>query len=137
MAHQPVKYIGDQARSSWRYHRANGLINRLFRFVGAASTTEVIYIAEHASGDWVTAHCTGNPVRVWAYRGDGFLEIEALGDLDLANPSASRTPVIRYCLSDDRQRMIHNRWNGPRAGYGRILRRTGDSWKSEGLSWKS
>lgn len=136
MSHQPIKYAADQARNLWRYGRANGLIDRLFRLMGAANTTEVVYIAEYANGDWVTAHCTGDPVRAWAYQGNGFLEIEALGDLDLTNPIASRTPVIRYCLSEDGQRMIDYRWNGLRAGYGRILRRADNAWTSDGLSWR-
>jgi hypothetical protein len=97
----------------------------------------VIYIAEYASGNWDTAHCTGDPVKVWAYRGDDFEEIEALGELDRQYPIASRTPIIRYCLAGDGQRMIHTTWNGARAGYGHILRWIDDDWRSEGRSWIS
>ena len=70
MAENPIKYVADQARSVWRVSHSKGVIERFFRLIGAANSAEVIYIAEHSTGQWDTAHCTGEPVRVWEFRGE-------------------------------------------------------------------
>lgn len=133
----PIKYVADRAHYAWRTSHSKGLIARIFRLIGAANPADVIYVAEHEAGNWDTAQCVGDPVRVWAYRGDEFEQLDAVGELDQVNAIASRTPVIRYCLDENGQRMIHTEWNGRRAGYGHIMRRVGEDWKSEGRSWIS
>ena len=133
----PIEYIADRARNAWRSSRSKGLIARFFRLIGAANSAEVIYIAEYEHGNWDTAHCLGDPVRVWAYRGFELEELEAVGELDQKNAIASKTPLIRYCLDENGQRMIYTEWNGRRAGYGCITKRVGEYWTSEGRSWIS
>ena len=136
-SNEPLDFAAEQARRMWLHGHSPALSERVFRLLGASVPLDVVYIAEHAEGDWDSARCSGRPLKVWTHQGCEFEEVGELGPLDSKNPIASRTPVIRYCVSKDGQRMIHNRWNGLRAGYGQILERVGETWESQGRSWLS
>ena len=133
----PNKFVSERAHNVWMASQSKSFVARLLRVLGAARPADIIYIEEYNTGDWNMAHCIENPVRVWAYKGDEFEEIEAVDKLDKTNAIASRTPVIRYCLDENGQRMIYTVWYGIRAGNGHIMKRVGEDWKSEGRSWIS
>jgi hypothetical protein len=137
MNNEPTEYVADQARRSWAASHRGGLIQHFFQLIGAGKLPEAIYIAEYPAADWQSAHCTGDPIGIWSFRGATFEPVSDLPALDYSNPIASRTPVIRYCVDNDRKRMILCKWYGLRAGHGSLYHWDGVQWKSRSPSWKS
>lgn len=137
MNNEPIQYVADQARRFWAASHRGGLIQHFFQLIGACKVPEAIYIAEYPTADWQSAHCTGDPIGIWSFRGTTFDPVADLPTLDSSKPIASRTPVLRYCVDNDRKQLILCKWYGLRAGNGALYHWDGVQWNSRGLSWKS
>ena len=137
MKQQPNTHVARKAENIWTAGHSNNWFELFFRFIGASSKPDVIYVLQYALGDWGNAKCTGDPIHNWEFRGTDFRLVDSIGTIDNANMIASRTPVLRYCLDDQSTRMIVNVWRGMRAEHGLILTFTGDCWKPDSLKWKS
>lgn len=137
MNNEPTEYVAAQARRIWAASHRGGLIQYFFQLIGAGKVPEAIFVAEYPAADWQSAHCTGDPIGIWSFRGAAFEPVAGLPALDYSNPIASRTPVIRYCVDNDRQQMILCKWYGLRAGIGSLYQWDGVQWRSQSPNWKS
>lgn len=120
----------------WKQSHSNAILNRCFRWLGVTKPADVIYVTEYADGDWGQASLSGNPTKVWEFRGNEMTEVEAIGELD-RDAIASSTPVIRYCCSEDNQRMLLITWYGSRAATGVIRKCVNGIWEFEERRWIS
>ena len=133
-----LEYVELRAKKEWDFSHSPGCWSRIFRYFIRAKSIRLVWIEQYENGDWDQACCTGKPLRAWKYTADGLSSTEAIGDIDETSAIRSMTPVIRFCVDEQRQRMIYTEWYGCRAGHGIVMTFcAGEGWVAVGSAWKS